>query len=84
MIQYQGVYTDISFIIFNQELFPLLKFILQDDKVSHKILFGTDYYVVAQKNTEKALYQNLRSFIGEDLFRKIAHENPKEFLTTRL
>jgi|GEM_PF-845571 len=84
MIQYEGVYTDISFIIFNQELFPLLKFMLQDDKVNHKILFGTDYYLVAQKNTEKALYQNLRSFIGEDLFRKIANENPKKFLSTTL
>lgn len=82
MIQYEGVYTDISFIIFNQELFPLLKYLLQDEKVSHKILFGTDYYVVAQKNTEKALYQNLRSYIGEDLFLKIANENPKRFLST--
>jgi len=82
MIQYEGVYTDISFILFNEELFPLLKFILQDEKVSHKILFGTDYYVVAQKNTEKALFQNLRSYIGEDLFYKIANENPKKFLST--
>ncbi len=82
MIQYEGVYADISFILFNQELFPLLKFILQDEKVSHKILFGTDYYVVAQKNTEKALFQNLRSYIGEDLFYKIANENPKSFLST--
>lgn len=82
MIKYEGVYTDISFIIFNQELFPLLKFILQDKKVSHKILFGTDYYVVAQKNSEKALFQNLRSYIGEDLFYKIANENPKAFLST--
>ena len=82
MITYEGVYADISFIIFNQELFPLLKFLLQDEKVSDKILFGTDYYVVVQKNTEKALYQNLRSYIGEDLFFKIANENPKRFLST--
>jgi predicted TIM-barrel fold metal-dependent hydrolase len=82
MIQYEGVYTDISFIVFNQELFPLLKFLLEDEKVNHKILFGTDYYVVAQKNTEKALFQNLRSYIGEELFFKIANENPKKFLST--
>ncbi len=83
LIQYENVYTDISFIIFNQELFPLLKYILQDEKVSNKVLFGTDYYVVAQKSTEKALFQNLRSYIGEDLFYKIANENPKRFLSTR-
>ncbi len=82
MIQYVGVYTDVSFIIFNQELYPLLKFLLEDEKVRDKILFGTDYYVVAQKNSEKALYQNLRSYIGEDLFFKIANENPKTFLST--
>ncbi|MFV0572876.1 MAG: hypothetical protein ACK5M1_10670, partial [Xanthomarina gelatinilytica] len=73
-----------SFIIFNQELFPLLKFLLQDEKVSHKILFGTDYYVVSQKNSEKALYQNLRSYLGDDLFFKIAHDNPKAFLSSKI
>lgn len=83
MIHYKGVYTDISFIIFNEELFPLLKFLLQDDKVKHKILFGTDYYVVSQKNTEKALFQNLRSYIGEDLFYMISHTNAKQFLSTK-
>lgn len=82
MVQYEGVYTDISFILFNEELFPLLKFILEDEKVKHKVLFGTDYYVVAQKNNEKALFQNLRSYIGEELFYLIANENPKQFLST--
>ncbi|WP_323787734.1 hypothetical protein [Psychroserpens sp.] len=82
MIKYEGVYTDISFIIFNEDLFPLLNYLLQDDKVKHKILFGTDYYVVAQKNTEKALFQNLRSYIGEDLFYMISHTNAKRFLST--
>nr|WP_321224410.1 hypothetical protein [uncultured Psychroserpens sp.] len=82
MIKYDGVYTDISFIVFNEELFPLLKYLLQDDKVKHKIIFGTDYYVVAQKNTEKALFQNLRSYIGEDLFYMISHTNAKQFLKT--
>ncbi len=82
MIKYEGVYTDISFIIFNEDLFPLLKYLLNDDKVKHKILFGTDYYVVAQKNTEKALYQNLRSYIGEDLFYMISNINARRFLST--
>ncbi len=82
MIQYEGIYSDLSFVVFNQDLFPLLKFLLQDDKVNHKILFGTDYYVVAQKNTEKALFQNLRSYLGEELFYKIANTNPKKFLST--
>ncbi len=82
LIKYENVYTDVSFILFNEELFPMLKYILNDPKVSHKILYGTDYYVVTQKLTEKSLHQNLRAFIGEKLFFKIANENPKRYLKT--
>ncbi|QTD39034.1 amidohydrolase family protein [Polaribacter batillariae] len=82
MIKYENVYADVSFILFNEKLFPMLKFILNDPKVSDKILYGTDYYVVTQKKTEKSLHQNLRSYIGEELFFKIANKNPKQFLTT--
>lgn len=80
MVKYDNVYADVSFILFNEDLFPMLKFLLNDSKVSHKILYGTDYYVVAQKTTEKSLHQNLRSYIGEELFYKIAHDNPKRYL----
>ncbi|GMN06474.1 amidohydrolase family protein [Croceitalea sp. MTPC5] len=82
MIKYDNVYSDVSFILFNETLFPLLKFILNDDKVNDKILFGTDYYVVTQKKTEKSLFTDLRGYIGEELFYKIAHDNPKAFLKT--
>ncbi|MCF6278960.1 MAG: amidohydrolase family protein [Flavobacteriaceae bacterium] len=82
MVKYDNVYTDVSFILFNENLFPMLKYILNDPKVSDKILYGTDYYVVTQKKSEKALHQNLRSYLGEDLFFKIANENPKRFLST--
>jgi predicted TIM-barrel fold metal-dependent hydrolase len=84
LIKYDNVYTDVSFILFNEELFPMLKFILNDSKVSDKILYGTDYYVVTQKRSEKALHQNLRSYLGEDLFLKIANENPKKFLKSKI
>lgn len=50
MIWYEGVYADI---IFNQGLFLLLKFILEDDQVNDKILFGTNYYIVVQKALKK-------------------------------
>lgn len=83
MVEYENVYTDVSFILFNEELFPLLKFILQDDKVNDKILFGTDYYVVSQKKTEKVLYHNLQSYLGEELFYKISNTNPKKYLSTK-
>jgi len=84
LIEYENVYADVSFILFNEDLYPMLKYILNDPKVSHKILYGTDYYVVTQKMTEKSLHHNSRAFIGEELFFKIAHDNPKKFLFNRL
>ncbi|MEZ4792155.1 MAG: hypothetical protein R2783_01360 [Gelidibacter sp.] len=73
MIRYENLYTDISFMLYNEELFPLLKYLLLDEKVNKKILFGTDFYVVSQKKTEKAIFQNLRSYIGEESFYLISH-----------
>lgn len=84
MIRYENVYTDVSFILFNEDLFPMLKFILNDPKVADKVLYGTDYYVVTQKKTEKSLFHDLRGYLGEELFFKIAHENPKRYLETKL
>lgn len=83
IVTYENVYADVSFILHNQQLFPLLKYILQDEKVRHRILFGTDYYVVAQKGVDKALYQNLRSYLGEELFLRIAETNAAEYVTTK-
>ncbi len=84
MVQYDHIYADISFILYNEELFPMLKFILEDEKVNHKILFGTDYYVVSHKKSEKVLYQNLQSYLGKDLFYKISNTNPKRFLSSKI
>jgi predicted TIM-barrel fold metal-dependent hydrolase len=81
MIKYQNVYADISFILYREDLFPLLKYLLIDPKVKDKILFGSDFYVVSHKGLDKELYQNLRSSIGDDLFEQIAIKNPSNFLT---
>lgn len=80
LVKYENTYTDVSFILYNEELFPMLKYLLHDDKVRHKILFGTDYYVVSQKGLDKGLYQKLRSYLGEQLFMLIAQENPRRYL----
>jgi len=83
MVVYENVYADVSFILHNRELYPTLKYILQDEKVRHKILFGTDYYVVAQKGVDKWLYQNFRSYMGEELFMQMAETNAGEFIRTK-
>jgi len=83
LINYENVYADVSFILFDDKLFPLLKYILQDPKVKYKILFGTDHYLLSQKGVDKELYQNLRSYLGEELFMLIACTNAKKFMKTK-
>lgn len=83
MVAYENVYADVSFILHDKDLFPLLRFLLEDDKVKNRILFGSDYYVVSQKNTEKDLHLNLRGYLGTELFELISNENPRRFLSTK-
>ena len=77
--KYDNLYTDISFTLNHQEYFPLLKVLLTDSSLRSKILFGSDYYMVETKATERRFGLDLRAFIGESYFRSIAVDNPKIF-----
>ena len=84
MLQYENVYADISYILHSEEVKPLLYEILhKNEKLSKKILFGTDFFVVRNHKSEKELYADLFSFIGEDKMDLIARENPDRFLQLR-
>lgn len=80
--KYPNLYTDISYTIFNfQENAPFLKILLEDDDISPKVLFGSDFYMVeSEKYSEKRLSIDLRYALGEDAFWKIANENPVKYL----
>lgn len=86
MIQtHPNVYSDVSFMLHDRETWSLLKFMLtislkQGDILHQRILFGTDFYVVAQKGAERELSIGLRSYLGEELFEWIANKNVKEYL----
>ncbi len=83
--KYKNVYADISFMLYDKEIWPLLKLMLNsDEKLRKRILFGTDYYVVAQKGTERELSIGIRSYLGEELFFQIARHNVEEYLSTDL
>ncbi|WP_164510876.1 amidohydrolase family protein [Nonlabens xiamenensis] len=83
MATYDNVYADMSFMLYNKNNFELLKLLIDDNRVGHKILFGTDFYVVAQKGTEKRLYHTIRAELGEERFKKVASINPENFLKTK-
>ena len=77
---YPNVYTDISYTMFNVDLFNLLKLTLQDEVFKKKILYGSDFYMVEQETTERLFLINVRSYIGEESFKLIAEQNPQIFL----
>lgn len=77
----RNLYADISYILWNKDLFPLLKILLETREHLRKhLLLGTDFYVVAQKSAERELTINLRGYLGEELFKQISEINPIDFL----
>lgn len=77
---YPNVYADISYTLFSDDLFSLLKLSLEDHSLKNKILYGSDFYMVEQQISERQFLTNVRGFIGEDHFRLIAQQNPLSFL----
>ena len=82
MLQYKNIYADISYIVHAQSVHPLLNEILNEKPaLAKKILFGSDFFVVRNHNSEKEIYSNLLSIIGKDKMNLIARTNPQNFLT---
>jgi predicted TIM-barrel fold metal-dependent hydrolase len=83
MKRYKNVYADISYTLSDERILPLLKLLLTSQEysdISSRILFGTDYFLVEKAGSERELSIRLRSYLGEDLFDKIARDNPEKFL----
>ncbi len=80
MEEHKNLYADISFTLNNREFFPLLKVLLSDPKINEQILFGSDYYMVETKATERCFGIDLRGYLGEKKFRTISYDNPRRFL----
>lgn len=78
--KYTNLYSDISFTLNNQQFFPLLKVLLNNDAVKSQILFGSDYYMVETKVSERRFCIDLRAYLGEEMFDQIAIKNPRKFL----
>lgn len=78
--KYPNAYTDISFTLNDSEYFSVLKIFLQDPEIREKVLFGTDFYMVESKSTEKKFCFDLRAYLGEELFEQIACTNVKKYL----
>ena len=79
--KYDNVYADISYTLCEPRILPLLKALLESpDRISKRILFGTDYFVVSKAGAEREMSLYVRGYLGDRLWNKIAYENPNEFL----
>ena len=81
MLQYKGVYADISYILHSEKVYPLLQQTLNNSFLKKKVLFGTDFYVVRNHKSEKALYNEITAGLEEKHIEQIARINPKLFLS---
>jgi len=57
--------------------------LLCDPRISSRVLFGSDFYVVESAELEERRRAvRLRALLGDDLFKTIAQDNPNEYLGT--
>jgi predicted TIM-barrel fold metal-dependent hydrolase len=80
MLKYDNIYADISYIIHDDEIIPLLQQTLKNPELRAKVLFGTDFYVVRNHKSEKEMLAEVMGRLSKEDFNQIARRNPKEFL----
>jgi uncharacterized protein len=80
--KYPNLWTDISYTVFaDKKVARRLKDLLANPNVANRVLFGSDFYVVANaKLAEQSWETNVRDVLGEEIFRTIALDNPREYL----
>ena len=81
MLQHDNVYSDISYILHDEEIFPLLRQTINHPKLGKKVLFGTDFYVVRNHSAEKNLVATTTGNLTVEEFDIIARDNPAMFLS---
>ncbi|HZH94516.1 MAG TPA: hypothetical protein VEY06_01475 [Flavisolibacter sp.] len=84
MLQYDQVYADVSYILHQEKILPLLKQTLANKGLKEKILFGTDFYVVRNHKSEKHLLASMTAGLTEEEFDLLARINPRRFLYNHL
>jgi len=80
MLQYPNVYADLSYILYDPGIQPLLKQTLLNPSLQSKVLFGTDFYVVRNHKSDKSLLADMMDQLPEQEFDLIARANPRFFL----
>ncbi len=80
LLQYPNTYADISYILHDPQILPLLKQTLRHPVLRQRTLYGTDFYVVRNHKSDKEMLASMRGGLSEDDFDEIARINPRIFL----
>lgn len=80
MLQYPHIYSDLSYILHDLAIQPLLKHTMQNDRLKYRVLFGTDFYVVRNHKSEKHMLADMLDHLSEEEFDRVSRYNPREFL----
>ena len=80
ILQYDNVYADISYILHDEVILPLLKQTLNNEEMKKKVLYGSDFYVVRNHKSDKAILSDIMAGLTEEEFDQIARENPRDYL----
>lgn len=84
MRKYKKLYADISYTLHDPEIYPVLKELIKDTEIGNRILFGTDYYVVASVAEEPELITSLKKYLTEEEIKKIAYDNVLGYLNNKI
>lgn len=80
IVNYENVYADISFTVYDDRLYPLLRNLLKTPQTQNRILFGSDFYMLQKDYFERRFGLDVRGYLNDDEFWLIAEKNPKTFL----
>lgn len=80
MIEFENIYTDISYTTHQNKYLNLLSEILNHPKIEDKVLFGTDFYVVSNQKTEKQYWIDMKNMLGSEKWHSLSYKNPKRFM----
>lgn len=84
MKNYPNVYTDISYSLSEiKKILPHIEADLRNPKLKNRIMFGTDFFLTLQEDTEKNLVDNCIKEMWFKDFNNIAKNNTYEYLTSK-
>jgi len=81
---YPNIYSDISFTVFDQKLYPLLKNLIKSTGTRDYVLFGSDFYMLQKDYRERRFGLDVRGYLDDEDYWQIAEINPKRFLANKI